>query len=177
MHGLISLLLKKPGLVKKFVSNYRPIKNLDFVSKELECNSRRQVKRSGGIQKQKKKYTPLCPFHLTAATHSPIKCPLSVDERRKILESSDGCFNCQTLGHRIDSCKSTWVQPCRNCGDRHHGAVCKAAPKDTTATPPTPPSEGVTGPKVNFYSTAQGPKTILKKGSAMVTMEERPEEE
>ena len=52
--------------------------------------------------------------------------------------------------------------------------VCKAAPKDTTATPP---SEGATGPEVNFYSTAKGPKTILKKGSAMATMEERPEEE
>jgi len=40
-HGLISLLLKKPGLLKEFLSNYRPIINLAFVSKELECNSRR----------------------------------------------------------------------------------------------------------------------------------------
>ena len=129
------------------------------------------------IKNQNKKYPPLCPFHLPAATRFPIKCPFSVDERRKILESSDGCFNCLTLGHRTESYRSTWVQPCRNCGDRHHGVVCKTAPKDTTATPPTPPSEGATGPQVNFYSTAKGPKTILEKGSATVTIEEGPEEE
>ena len=55
--------------------------------------------------------------------------------------------------------------------------ICKEKPEGPTTTSSTPPSEGATGPKVNFDSSANGPKTILKKGSAMVTIEEGPQEE
>ncbi len=36
MHGTVLLLLKKPGLDKEILSNYRPITNFSFVSKVLE---------------------------------------------------------------------------------------------------------------------------------------------
>ena len=35
-HGLVTPLLKKPGLDKEVLSNYRPITNLSFISKVLE---------------------------------------------------------------------------------------------------------------------------------------------
>jgi len=35
-HGLVTPLLKKPGLDREVLSNYRPITNLSFISKVLE---------------------------------------------------------------------------------------------------------------------------------------------
>ncbi|XP_047510573.1 uncharacterized protein LOC125053303 [Pieris napi] len=50
---------------------------------------------------------------------------LSIEDKYTFIKNNKGCFNCLSLSHMLNKCKSAWN--CRHCRMRHHSTLCRNA--------------------------------------------------
>lgn len=58
--------------------------------------------------------------------HSPLKCPLSLEETLAAVPNEKLCFRCLRANHGIHNCKVD--RKCERFNNDHHTAICKQKP-------------------------------------------------
>ena len=103
--AMINPVLKKPNLEKELLNNYRPVSNLTFVSKLIECVVSKQLVNHLDVNMLSEKYqSTYRQHHLTETGQTALLNGLlmTLDQRRAVflvLLDLSAAFN--TVGHNI----------------------------------------------------------------------------